>query len=480
MTLNLEKCRLCLKLGNFYSIFTKDNNLQLAEMVMECAQVQIHMGDGLPDKICTECIQKLSSAYIFKQQCERSDQELRRHYVQQQTCSSSSTINIQSSVTETNNSCNYKSITSINDNNTFSIQTHIEQVKQSNISTLSSKVCLPETSAKRVIKKSPVLPKTKKKLASQNQKKVLPKNEHKRISKNKNGSNNLKAQSSVGSNKIIKAKSIALDVSKSSPNTKIMPDIRDTKFNLKCNKCGETFKLNIMLKRHLKTCSKSSRKSIQEITASPQQLVNFSCEICTAKFRTMQNLQKHMKVVHTTVLKQVSCEPKVESIKINIPCLYCNVSFSSYSVYCAHFNSCSNKYDISIFVCPICHRKLIGKSAYFIHIKMFHFEPQEDIKLTMGIKPSTHMCCLCNKTLPTPELLRKHLESHSPISIESRVSNKSRASMSNKTADIISVTNKHKLSSTEENFNLEQRHDPGKRAIILKSIDITSEIVLET
>ncbi|PZC77661.1 hypothetical protein B5X24_HaOG203105 [Helicoverpa armigera] len=81
MALKLGKCRLCLKLGDFYSIFTVDNALQLAEMAMECARVKIYDGDGLPDKVCSECIQKLSSAYIFKQQCERADQELRRNYV---------------------------------------------------------------------------------------------------------------------------------------------------------------------------------------------------------------------------------------------------------------------------------------------------------------------------------------------------------------------------------------------------------------
>ncbi|GBP89919.1 hypothetical protein EVAR_63582_1 [Eumeta japonica] len=58
-----------------------DNSVQLAEMAMDCTKIKIYEGDGLPDKICAECIAKLSSAYIFKQQCERSDQELRRNYV---------------------------------------------------------------------------------------------------------------------------------------------------------------------------------------------------------------------------------------------------------------------------------------------------------------------------------------------------------------------------------------------------------------
>lgn len=41
MALKLGKCRLCLKLGDFYSIFTVDNALQLAEMAMECARVKV-------------------------------------------------------------------------------------------------------------------------------------------------------------------------------------------------------------------------------------------------------------------------------------------------------------------------------------------------------------------------------------------------------------------------------------------------------
>ncbi|XP_047506832.1 MICOS complex subunit MIC27-like isoform X4 [Pieris napi] len=51
MALKLGKCRLCLKLGDFYSIFAVDNNLQLAEMVMECARVKmlrkVVVGSGL-------------------------------------------------------------------------------------------------------------------------------------------------------------------------------------------------------------------------------------------------------------------------------------------------------------------------------------------------------------------------------------------------------------------------------------------------
>ncbi|XP_041973827.1 uncharacterized protein LOC121729393 [Aricia agestis] len=73
-----HKCRLCLKIGDFCSIFEKDDTTKLSEMVMSFANVQIHEGDGLSDRVCTSCIENLSTAYLFKQQCERIDCLLRK------------------------------------------------------------------------------------------------------------------------------------------------------------------------------------------------------------------------------------------------------------------------------------------------------------------------------------------------------------------------------------------------------------------
>lgn len=36
------------------------------------------MGDGLPDTICVNCIEKLENAFSFKLQCESSDSKLRQ------------------------------------------------------------------------------------------------------------------------------------------------------------------------------------------------------------------------------------------------------------------------------------------------------------------------------------------------------------------------------------------------------------------
>ncbi|XP_075982483.1 uncharacterized protein LOC142980815 [Anticarsia gemmatalis] len=73
-----QKCRLCLKLGEFCSIFEQDDSIRLSEMVMSFTSIRIFEGDGLSDRVCTACIENLSTAYLFKQQCERIDTLLRK------------------------------------------------------------------------------------------------------------------------------------------------------------------------------------------------------------------------------------------------------------------------------------------------------------------------------------------------------------------------------------------------------------------
>ncbi|KAJ0181215.1 hypothetical protein K1T71_003300 [Dendrolimus kikuchii] len=78
MSSSYQKCRLCLKLGDFCSIFEQDDSIKLSDMVMSFTTVRIYEGDGFSDRVCTSCIENLSTAYLFKQQCERIDQILRK------------------------------------------------------------------------------------------------------------------------------------------------------------------------------------------------------------------------------------------------------------------------------------------------------------------------------------------------------------------------------------------------------------------
>ncbi|GLV41621.1 crooked legs [Carabus blaptoides fortunei] len=85
--LSLDKiCRSCMTEANqMRSVYdTNTESVQLAEMIMACASVQVISGDGLPTLICPKCEEQLSVAYLFKQQCERTDTTL-REYTNQHT-----------------------------------------------------------------------------------------------------------------------------------------------------------------------------------------------------------------------------------------------------------------------------------------------------------------------------------------------------------------------------------------------------------
>ncbi|KAF5297331.1 hypothetical protein FQA39_LY12170 [Lamprigera yunnana] len=71
-----ELCRTCLSSSaSFQSLFETD----LDKMVMGFTSVQFIQGDGLPTKICSDCVFQIKQAYIFKQQVEHSDNILKQH-----------------------------------------------------------------------------------------------------------------------------------------------------------------------------------------------------------------------------------------------------------------------------------------------------------------------------------------------------------------------------------------------------------------
>ncbi|KAF5297330.1 hypothetical protein FQA39_LY12169 [Lamprigera yunnana] len=71
-----DLCRTCLTSAtSFQSIFETNLN----KMAMELTSVQITQGDGLPSKICSDCVLQIKQAYIFKQRVENSDNILRQH-----------------------------------------------------------------------------------------------------------------------------------------------------------------------------------------------------------------------------------------------------------------------------------------------------------------------------------------------------------------------------------------------------------------
>uniref|UniRef100_A0A034VY30 basic-leucine zipper transcription factor A n=1 Tax=Bactrocera dorsalis TaxID=27457 RepID=A0A034VY30_BACDO len=75
--LELDKiCRVCIaERKDMRPLFSE----KIAEMLMECATVNIENTEGWPDKICVQCVHAVSRCHAFKKQVERSDKELREY-----------------------------------------------------------------------------------------------------------------------------------------------------------------------------------------------------------------------------------------------------------------------------------------------------------------------------------------------------------------------------------------------------------------
>ncbi|XP_023954694.2 zinc finger protein 91 [Bicyclus anynana] len=445
MALKLGKCRLCLKLGDFYSIFTVDNNMQLAEMVMECARVKICDGDGLPDKICSECIQKLSSAHIFKQQCERSDQELRRNYVPPPGFSSTPPPTRQSSDSA------FSSQTEVSkpSSSTESLVTPVSRTRKRSRDSIdeassSSRSNYKPGSSKRVDELRTSL---KKPRVSQTSDSDYEDSspfysaetdsdeplQHKcnQCSKAFRTSKSLCAHMKSHKRKInifnaqnSQTATTPEKTPKKQEDSKETREANEEKAKFKCDKCGNSFKLQIMLKRHYEFCGKSPQKQLlislepidmAQMPTSSNQSPQINCDMCASKFKTVDNLEKHMKIVHAAVLKRERVSISNENGLLGVPCVYCKEPFLDYYLHSGHLSSCPKKNDSVTFECPMCQKVINKKSSYILHAKMHFYQLVSDAKAE---KPSnstnqeTYQCRMCTKKLPSQEALISHLAAH--------------------------------------------------------------------
>lgn len=72
-------CRICLEEGALSSVFTKNFNMFLSDMIEYCCNLKISKDDGLPEQVCSNCVYKLGVTYHFKKTCESADIKLRQY-----------------------------------------------------------------------------------------------------------------------------------------------------------------------------------------------------------------------------------------------------------------------------------------------------------------------------------------------------------------------------------------------------------------
>ncbi|XP_013185162.2 zinc finger and BTB domain-containing protein 24 isoform X2 [Amyelois transitella] len=95
-------CRVCLETGDMVSLFDWDeNNEQLSDKYTYCCGVEVYKDDTLPKLICLNCVDRLTYAYKFKQQCLSSNETLKQCLEEFLKSSEAVTTSNSSKVTET-------------------------------------------------------------------------------------------------------------------------------------------------------------------------------------------------------------------------------------------------------------------------------------------------------------------------------------------------------------------------------------------
>ncbi|PSN43482.1 Transcription factor Ouib [Blattella germanica] len=80
MTKNFNKiCRLCMKepKEKLLPLFDK-GNIFLEKINCLVPVLKLHLNDGLPEQVCSQCIQQVNESYNFKLQCETTDLTLKQ------------------------------------------------------------------------------------------------------------------------------------------------------------------------------------------------------------------------------------------------------------------------------------------------------------------------------------------------------------------------------------------------------------------
>lgn len=119
----------------------------------------------------------------------------------------------------------------------------------------------------------------------------------------------------------------------------------------------------------------------------------FVCDRCGYKTNDKYNLRIHMQGVHLKI-KRFFCDC----------CDY--KAFSKHKLRIHMVARHISKELRDRIQCPICTATFTAKSSLKVHIKSIH-------KKNPALYIHSHCCHVCEKPLPTPYLLQKHLDSHS-------------------------------------------------------------------
>ncbi|XP_062545288.1 zinc finger protein 227-like isoform X2 [Armigeres subalbatus] len=88
-------CRVCMEddCDTFKSLFNSIPNFSVVPsvIIVECTGISVSKDDGLPEVVCTECLDALQGAYKIREKCRKTDRKLRKILNLANKCQTSST-----------------------------------------------------------------------------------------------------------------------------------------------------------------------------------------------------------------------------------------------------------------------------------------------------------------------------------------------------------------------------------------------------
>lgn len=374
LTMNINNiCRICLeKCGKLTQIFDPVKPAHFSFLIMACASVQVHEGDGLPPYICQRCVSRLNIAFQFKTQCESSDSKLRecfKNYSLSNTSDFSEFIESDKDQGDTN--CQSGNGASEAENNQAMVpkeDTNIHVVEIKNVEN-------------RCMEKQNNLP-------------------------NKEENNDLSEYKIQYANSCEKEDITVqfddINIFNENEETDKDSDQKSRKI-LKmhqCKTCGKVFKSKSSLVHHVRThtgerpyvCHLCQKRFVNGGHLHTHMRIhtgekNHICLACNKAFATAQQLTKHTIAIHTSERpygctyctkrfassSNLSTHIKIHTGEKNFHCEYCGKTFSTKGQLQQHMLVHTGE---KAFLCEFCNKRFSQKAHLIRHLKT-HKNPSE-------------------------------------------------------------------------------------------------------
>lgn len=384
---DLEKSQKCL------SLFENYNNSLIAEKIKYVANIEIKKSDGLPSRICPDCLLQLETAIVFKQKCETSNKILLSVIHQpSRICKVAFRVPVKKEVDVVFGN---RTDTTKFDSKAEIVQHEVPDNVVPNIENPAIKVVNKNSENKEPVNALPshLIPKDEEPDYEVSDEEFVTdnlRNEEVRVEPFENG----KSQDSGNATGLLKpSKAVDLklicDDCGGSFKSKCKLKVHWKKVHLLskliCPTCKRQFKsfkaFNIHKKKLLKSCRAASKVRIEGVGRKRV----FHCKDCDYSTARIKDIDSHL--VKHSGLRPYQCKD----------CLKC---FTQHASLQGHREASHKDYRV-VATCHYCGKIIKGRNRFYKHLKQH--------------EPKYVQCEVCKKTLKSRANLANHMKRHSGV-----------------------------------------------------------------